>query len=107
MFNGKVSHVVAKKAQSGDYRVQIEHGGTYTTIKQPSAEMLKVTRQALAACPEMPVYARVDMVRNNKTGCLCIIELELTEPDLYFNHTTDNGEAFARAILDNCRKLNV
>ncbi|CAF3428222.1 unnamed protein product [Rotaria sp. Silwood1] len=99
MCNGKLSHAVRKTAPPGDYRVQNELGGTITAMDQPSAEMLELAHASLATCPETPIYARVDMIRNHLTGRLCVIELEVIEPDLYLKHTSDGGMTFARAIL--------
>jgi hypothetical protein len=99
VFGGKISHVVRSNTQPDDYRVQFEHGGITTALKEPSTEMLELAHAAIAVCPETPVYARVDMIRNAATGHLCVIELELIEPNLFLEHAPDEGMAFVRAIV--------
>jgi hypothetical protein len=61
--------------------------------------MFELVHSVIAVCPETPVYARVDMIRNTSTGRLCVIELELIEPNLFLEHAPDEGMAFVRAIL--------
>jgi hypothetical protein len=39
------------------------------------------------------------MIRNAATGHLCVIELELIEPNLFLEHAPDKGMAFVRAIM--------
>jgi hypothetical protein len=98
VFGGKVSHAVVKRVDPEDYRVQAKHGGQYFTLKDRPPELLTLVNAALTACPEAPIYARVDILRNN-AGILSITELEVIEPGLYLDHAPDGGEAFARAIL--------
>jgi uncharacterized protein (UPF0248 family) len=99
VFDGKIGHAVRSNTQPNDYRVQFEHGGITTVLKEISTEMLELVHAAIAVCPETPVYARVDMIRNALTGRLCIIELELIEPNLFLEHAPDDGIAFVRAVL--------
>ena len=99
VFGGKISHTVRSNTKRDDYRVQFEHGGVTTSVKEPSTEMLQLVRDALAVCPETPVYARVDMVRHAATGQLCVNEVELIEPNLYLEHALDGGVAFVQAVL--------
>src|SRR5690349_10101245 len=56
VFNGKVGHAVLSNTQPDDYRVQFEHGGTTTALKEISTEMLELVHAAIAVCPEIPVY---------------------------------------------------
>ncbi|UJR32517.1 hypothetical protein I4U23_019979 [Adineta vaga] len=99
VFDGKVSHAVRSNTQPDDYRVQFEHGGVTTAQKELSYEMIELVHQALAVCPETPVYARVDMIRNNIIGKFCVIEVELIEPNLFLQYAPDGGTAFVHAIL--------
>lgn len=103
VFGGHISHAVKKVPQPDDFRVQAQNGGIFTTIEKPTLEMVELSRRAIAACPEKPVYARVDMIRDRITGKLCVIELEIIEPDLYLDHMSDGGMAFTRAIIDYLR----
>ena len=100
VFGGRVSHAVLKTIHADEFRVQFEFGGQYTLIETLSAEILNLAERTIAACPELPRYARVDMVRNDTTGILSISELELIEPELFLNYERTAGIAFARAILD-------
>ena len=99
-FDGEFSHGVAKVAAEGDFRVQPQFGGRFTPC-QPEREALNLAHKVLAAAPQDLAYARIDMLRDME-GCLVLMELEAIEPDLYFEHAPDAGEAFGRAIL---RKL--
>ncbi|CAF3277862.1 unnamed protein product [Rotaria socialis] len=99
VFGEKVGHAVRTKPQSNDYRIQFEYDGITTTLKEISPEMLELVHNVIVACPETPVYARVDIMRNTETGCLCVSELELIEPGLFLEHAPDGGMTFVRAIL--------
>ena len=100
VFGGRVSHAVLKRSHANDFRIQREYGGQYTLVKTPSTEILNLAKVAISACPELPKYARVDLVRNDATGILSISELELVEPGLFLDYEPTAGMAFARAILD-------
>jgi hypothetical protein len=49
------------------------------------------------ALPEWPLYARVDLVRNDADD-FELMELELIEPSLYLRTQVDAPGRFARAI---------
>lgn len=51
----------------------------------------------LAGLPVIPLYARVDGVITG-TGVFCLIELEVNEPDLYFDYAPEHAACFAEAI---------
>ena len=97
VFGGKPSHAVAKRAAHNDFRVQRKFGGQYSAIEKPTEEMLHIVFNALAACPQQPVYARIDMVRDD-VGCLRLMELELIEPYLFIKLVEDGGAAFVHAL---------
>lgn len=96
LFDGAFSHSIVKRARAGDYRVQPHLGGTEAACPIPEGA-LEVAMAALAAAPEKPAYARVDLVRLDD-GSLAVIELELIEPSLWLNHSPDNGASFAAAV---------
>jgi glutathione synthase/RimK-type ligase-like ATP-grasp enzyme len=96
-FDGQFSHAIIKRAKSGDYRVQPHLGGTESPCDPPSGSRA-VAEAALAAAPDMPTYARVDLIRLND-GDLAVIELELIEPSLWLEHAPDGGASFAQAVL--------
>lgn len=96
LFGGSPAHAIEKRARGGDFRVQPQFGA-YTGPIEPPADALALARAAVAACPEAPLFARVDMLRD-ELGTLRLMELELIEPDLYLEHAGDRGGAFAEAV---------
>jgi len=65
----------------------------------PSAEELSVAERALSvALAANLLYARVELLLDG-AGRPCLLELELTEPSLLFNHVPGAAERFAREIL--------
>jgi len=98
LFGGKFSHAILKKAKPGDFRVQDDFGGTLHEY-QPSSEEIEFSEFALAQCPEVPVYARVDLFWNNSDE-LVLGELELIEPELWFRKCDTAADACAKAIQE-------
>lgn len=95
-FDGKFSHAVNKKPVKNDFRVQIQYGGKYTLI-EPNADLLLQAELILSKIPEKLLYARVDgIVIENK---LLLMEIELIEPDLYFDLADGARERFVEAFL--------
>lgn len=97
-FGGRRAHAVRKVAAAGDFRVQREYGGDFR-VAEPDPGEIAVARAALAACPEPPFYARVDLAAG-PDGAPLLMELELIEPDLYLDLAPDRGASFARALAD-------
>ena len=95
-IDGDFSHALLKQAKSGDYRIQSSYGGTETAIT-PTPSDLKSAQSVLSALDEMPLYARVDMLRGDDDGLL-LMELELIEPYLYPLEGPELGPRFAAAI---------
>ena len=100
MFAGRFSHSIVKRPKAGDYRVQPHLGGREVPCPPPDGA-IELAKAALAAAPAQATYARVDMVRA-PVGKLAIIELELIEPSLWLEHSSDGGAAFASAVLAAC-----
>lgn len=98
IIDGKYTHAVRKTAKVGDFRVQDDFGGTVHT-HQPTAEEIAFAEKAIAACADRPLYARVDIIRDNQEE-LAIMELELIEPELWFRRNPDAGIPFAKAIYN-------
>lgn len=96
IIDGKCTHAVRKTAKQGDFRVQDDFGGTVHD-HIPTPEEIQFAESAVAACPEKPLYARVDIVRNN-AGDLAIMELELIEPELWFRKNPAAAKPLAAAI---------
>jgi glutathione synthase/RimK-type ligase-like ATP-grasp enzyme len=97
VFGGKYSHAVRKVAKAGDFRVQDDFGGTVHP-HTPTAEQIALAERAVAACAAVPVYGRVDLVRDN-AGRLAIMELELIEPELWLRMHPPSADTFADSVV--------
>ncbi len=100
LFGGKFSHAVLKKAKQGDYRVQDDFGGSVHDYS-PTAEEITFAEKTVAACNPVPVYARVDVIWDNENK-LCVSELELIEPELWFRTCPGAAELFADEVVRHC-----
>lgn len=95
-FNGEFSHAIVKRPQTGDFRVQEEHGGIITAIA-PDDYLLQAGHKAVMHIDPTPLYARVDLIRG-PDGRLLLMELELIEPALYFRMDDEAPSRFANAL---------
>ncbi len=95
-IDGAFCHALIKRAVSGDYRIQSSYGGTEHAI-MPSADDLTNALSILESLDEMPLYARVDMLRA-ETGDLFLMELEVIEPYLYPLEGPELGQRMAAAV---------
>jgi hypothetical protein len=73
---------VQKRGKPGDFRVHDDYGGTVHAHAATPKE-ISFAERAVEACQPLPLYARVDLVRDNEDR-LAIMELELIEPELFF-----------------------
>ena len=96
VMNGKFTHAVLKMAKKGDFRVQDDFGGSVHQYT-PSPAEIEFAENAVKACIELPIYARVDVFTNNN-GNLAIAELELIEPELWFRKHPKAATALAKGI---------
>ena len=83
--DGELSHALLKRPKSGDYRIQSSYGGTESAITAATQDLenaKSVIEVLEEVSGEIPLYARVDMVRGNSSKLL-LMELELIEPFLY------------------------
>lgn len=103
VFNGKFTHAVLKKAKAGDFRVQDDFGGTIHNY-QPTANEIQFAENATKACPELPIYARVDIFTDN-AGNLAVSELELIEPELWFRNYPKSAVFLASCIQQKLKTL--
>ncbi len=104
VFGGKFSHAVLKKAKPGDFRVQDDFGGTIE-LYEPSAEEIAFVEHAFAACHPLPIYARIDVIWNNNNE-LCIGEIELIEPELWFRLDAQSADRCALATQEYLQQEN-
>ena len=98
VIGGRCTHAVRKIAKTGDFRVQDDHGGTVHR-HTPTADEIAFAERAVAACPQAPLYARVDAVRDD-SGALSLMELELVEPELFFRFHPPAADALAATIAE-------
>jgi glutathione synthase/RimK-type ligase-like ATP-grasp enzyme len=94
-FVGEFSHAVLKRPNEQDFRVNGQYGST-TTVTTVSAEVVQDAQKVLATLPNVPLYARVDGIVQE--GGLCLLELELIEPGLFFDLVPSAAEQFADAL---------
>ncbi|MEZ5422091.1 MAG: hypothetical protein R2682_03225 [Pyrinomonadaceae bacterium] len=95
-FDGEYSHAILKEPKQHDFRVQEEHGGIPTPVEATDA-MKDAASQALGAVSEPLLYARVDLVRDDRGG-FQLMELELIEPALYFRMDARSPQLFAEQL---------
>lgn len=98
---GAFTHAIRKRPQPGDFRVQPEFDSIITP-HAPAPDELAAAQAILAAVDEALLYARIDLARD-AAGRVLLMELELVEPDLYFQHDPESGGAFARAVAHAAR----
>jgi len=96
VIDGTYTHAILKKAKAGDFRVQDDFGGSVHEYI-PTQEEIDFAENAVKACIEMPIYARVDIVKDNNNAW-AISELELIEPELWFRHHHGAATALAKAV---------
>jgi glutathione synthase/RimK-type ligase-like ATP-grasp enzyme len=95
-FNGIFSHAINKRPADGDFRVQDYLGGIEVAVTPPD-DSYALAEASLAAAPAACLYARVDMLRD-EAGTMRLMELELTEPSLFFKFAPDGGAMFRDAV---------
>ena len=96
-FDGRFSHAVNKRPQMGEFRIQVQYGGSYSRLESPPEGALTLAMQALAAVDEPLLYARIDTVPG-PDGRWLLMEAELIEPDFYLGTAPEAGVAFAQAV---------
>lgn len=99
VFNGKFTHAVLKIAKPGDFRVQDDFGGSVHEYV-PSNDQIAFAEKVVNAAPELPVYARVDMFKDNNDDW-ALAELEIFEPELWFRRNPKAAEILAQAVKEN------
>lgn len=109
-IDGELSHALQKRPKAGDYRVQSAFGGQQSAFAPARADVGSA-RAVLEAIPtsaraegrgaELPLYARVDMVRA-PDGALALMELEVIEPYLYPVQGPRLGEMLHAALARRC-----
>ena len=108
-FAGRFSHAIRKGALLKPHSDSTTglFASEQITPRTPDAAELDLARRALAAIPvsvhgkpsaQPPLYARIDLIRDD-SGAPRLLELELTEPSLYFAQAAGSVKRFAHAVL--------
>ncbi|HJR52544.1 MAG TPA: transporter [Gemmatimonadota bacterium] len=95
-FARRFSHAFLKRAVPGEFRVQVEFGGSETPATAADAAHA-FAESVLRAAAHPWLYARVDVVETSLGPVL--MELELIEPALALDITPGAAARFAEAIL--------
>lgn len=100
-FAGHFSHAIRKGPllRRGEGPTRALFATEHITPRAPSADELRLAERTLGAIP-FPgplLYVRVDLI-HDADGAPCVLELELTEPSLFFEHAPGSAERFAEAI---------
>jgi O-ureido-D-serine cyclo-ligase len=73
------------------------------TPREPGEDERRLAAAAHAAIPfAAPLYARIDMVRDAQ-GAPVLLELELTEPSLFFAQAPGSADRLARLVVERSR----
>jgi glutathione synthase/RimK-type ligase-like ATP-grasp enzyme len=96
-FNKKYAHTVLKTAKDKDFRVQYEYGGQTKTF-YPDKRVIETAEKIVALFDENILYARVDGVVKNHE--LVVMEIELIEPELFFEYGVNAREKFVEATVE-------
>jgi glutathione synthase/RimK-type ligase-like ATP-grasp enzyme len=98
------SHAVLKRPAPGDFRVQVEYGGSHASAVPPARlrrQVEMIARRVARVAPGPLLYARLDGVvageENAGTSGFMLMEAELIEPALFLANG-DGAARFAAAI---------
>lgn len=94
-FGGRYSHTILKKPKTGDFRVQQSFGGSVERVFPHESE-LEFGNRVIRQIPGPTLYARVDYVNIGVKPHL--MELEVLEPDLFFDHCPESIGRFIDSI---------
>jgi glutathione synthase/RimK-type ligase-like ATP-grasp enzyme len=102
VVDGEPVFAVRKRPRSGDYRIQLHHGGSYERAEL-DAELASLARWIVEATGTELLAARVDLVPSDD-GTWQLAELEATEPDLYLRVVPEGAGPLADAIVRRARR---
>jgi glutathione synthase/RimK-type ligase-like ATP-grasp enzyme len=94
-FAGRYSHAALKRAADGEFRVHIEWGGSVETA-EPPRRLVDQAQALIDALDLGAIYARVDGTEVD--GDLVVMELELIEPELFFDRHPEATARLADAL---------
>lgn len=101
-FNGEFSHAIRKGPllRRNEEATRALFAAEHITARVPNPAELALARETLAAipCTEPLLYARVDLIQA-ADGSPRLLELELSEPSLFFGVGAGSADRFAAAVL--------
>jgi O-ureido-D-serine cyclo-ligase len=100
-FEGRFSHAIRKGPllPPGGAATGALFAAESITPRVPGTDEMRLAEKVVAALPfGIPLYARVDLIRDDH-GAPCLLEVELTEPSLFFAHAAGSAEKFTAAVL--------
>ena len=101
-FDGQFSHAIRKGALllRGDGPTQALFAPEQISARVASEAERALAARAIAAIPfdGALAYARVDLI-HDADGAPRLLELELTEPSLFFAHGAGSAQRFAQVLL--------
>lgn len=101
-FDGEFSHAIRKGPllHRGEGPTRALFATEAISARAPTADEQAIARRALAAIPfaQPLLYARVDVIRA-ADGSPHLLELELVEPSLFFDHATGSADRYVRALM--------
>ncbi|MBI2375356.1 MAG: hypothetical protein HYV07_15280 [Deltaproteobacteria bacterium] len=92
---GKLTHAVEKRADGDNVLVHDDFGGSVSRV-EPEEDEVRVASEAIEACPEPPLYGRVDLVRGPDGPLL--MELEVVEPELFLRFSADATQQLVSGV---------
>lgn len=95
-IGNKISHAVRKKPKTGQFRTNYRSGSKWTS-ENLSTEHIKQARAILDSFKTYLLYARLDVIEVD--GKLMVMEIELTEPFLYFSWHKQAIELFVQELV--------
>src|SRR5690606_41484508 len=95
-FGGRLSHAVNKRPAAGDFRIQLDFGGSYHAVPEPPAGAVALAERPLAAIGEPPLYARTDMLPD-ADGRWLLMAAELLRPAFFLRQGPARPAAIAEA----------
>ncbi|HJU38583.1 MAG TPA: hypothetical protein VJ724_03360, partial [Tahibacter sp.] len=106
-FDGAFSHAIRKGPllRRGEDATRALFAAEHITARAPSHAERALAERTLAAIPGGPLlYARVDLI-HDAAGNPCVLELELSEPSLFFAHGEGSADRYAASILARARAV--
>jgi glutathione synthase/RimK-type ligase-like ATP-grasp enzyme len=101
-YGGVFSHAIRKGPllRKNEDATRALFAAEHISPREPSAAERTLAEKTLGAIPfDKPLlYARVDLIQN-ESGEPTVLELELTEPSMFFAHADGSAARYAAAIL--------